>query len=114
MVMSSVAERFTDPGEAYRRRHVLMCRPDYFAVSYEINPWMHTSVPVDRRLATRQWETIVRTYEALGHTVELVDPVLGLPDMVFAANSGLVIDGRVYAAKFRYAERQGEEAPYAR
>jgi N-dimethylarginine dimethylaminohydrolase len=111
--MSSVAERFTDPGEAYRRRHVLMCRPEYFAVSYEINPWMHTTVPVDRRLAVKQWETIVRTYEALGHTVEFVDPVLGLPDMVFAANSGLVIGGRVYAARFRYPERQGEEAPYA-
>jgi N-dimethylarginine dimethylaminohydrolase len=113
MTLSSVAERYSDAGEAYRRRHVLMCRPDYFAVSYEINPWMHTGVPVDRRLATRQWETIVRTYESLGHTVEFVDPVLGLPDMVFAANSGLVLDGRVYAAKFRYAERQGEEAPYA-
>ena len=30
---------------------------------------------------------LVRTYEALGHTVEFVDPVLGLPDMVFAANA---------------------------
>jgi N-dimethylarginine dimethylaminohydrolase len=113
MAMSVVAERLPDPGEAYRRRHVLMCRPEYFAVSYEINPWMHTTVPVDRRLAVKQWERIVRTYEALGHTVEFVDPVLGLPDMVFAANSGLVIDGRVYLAKFRYPERAGEEGPYA-
>ncbi|MEY2417415.1 MAG: hypothetical protein QOG90_95 [Actinomycetota bacterium] len=113
MAMSSVAQRCSDPGEAYRPRHVLMCRPAFFAVSYEINPWMHAGVPVDRRVATRQWETIVRTYEALGHTVEFVEPVLGLPDMVFAANSGLVVDGRVYAAKFRFAERQGEEAPYA-
>ena len=112
MAMSVVAERYPEPGDAYRRRHVLMCRPDYFAVSYEINPWMHTGVPVDRRLALRQWEQIVRTYEALGHTVEFVDPVLGLPDMVFAANSGVVIDGRVYLAKFRYPERRGEEAPY--
>jgi N-dimethylarginine dimethylaminohydrolase len=98
--------------DAYRPRHVLMCCPEYFAVSYEINPWMHTSVPVDRRLAIKQWESIARTYERLGHTVELVDPVLGLPDMVFAANSGLVLNNEVYLAKFRYPERAGEETPY--
>ena len=33
--------------------------------------------------------------------------------MVFAANSGLVLDGRVYLANFRHAEREGEEDPYA-
>jgi N-dimethylarginine dimethylaminohydrolase len=90
-----------------------MCRPDYFAVSYVINPWMDTSVPVDRRLAIKQWETIARTYERLGHTVECIDPVLGLPDMVFAANSGLVVGDEVYLAKFRYPERRGEESAYA-
>jgi N-dimethylarginine dimethylaminohydrolase len=113
MSISAVAERFVDSGEAYRRRHVLMCRPEYFAVSYEINPWMHTSVPVDRRLAIKQWEQLVRVYKSLGHTVELIEPVLGLPDMVFAANSGVVVDGEVYLAKFRYPERRGEEHPYA-
>lgn len=100
--------------EAYRPRRVLMCPPEFFTVSYEINPWMKRTVPVDRRLAMRQWRALVRTYESLGHTVEFVDPVLGLPDMVFAANAGLVIDGRVYPAKFRHPERQGEESPYAR
>ena len=113
MSISAVAERIADTGEAYRRRHVLMCRPEYFAVSYEINPWMHTSVPVDRKRAIKQWERLVRVYKALGHTVELIEPVLGLPDMVFAANSGLVVDGEVYLARFRYPERRGEEHPYA-
>ncbi len=113
MTINAVAERIADPGEAYRRRHLLMCRPEYFAVSYEINPWMRTSVPVDRRLAIKQWERLVRVYKALGHTVDLIDPVLGLPDMVFAANSGLAVDGEVYLAKFRYPERRGEEHPYA-
>lgn len=99
--------------EAYRPRRMLMCPPEFFTVSYEINPWMHRAVPVDRRLAMRQWRDLVRAYESLGHTVEFIEPVLGLPDMVFAANSGLVIDGAVYPAKFRYPERQGEESPYA-
>jgi N-dimethylarginine dimethylaminohydrolase len=108
----SVAEQYAPHPDAYRARRVLMCRPEYFAVSYEINPWMHTAVPVDRRLAIKQWEAIERTYAALGHRVELIDPVLGLPDMVFAANSGLVLDDAVYLAKFRYPERAGEEHPY--
>ncbi len=111
--MSLHATTHAQAADSYRRRHVLMCRPEYFAVSYEINPWMDTTVPVDRRRAVRQWEQLVRTYRELGHTVEVIDPVLGLPDMVFAANSGLVVNGAVYLANFRYAEREGEEDPYA-
>lgn len=99
--------------DAYRPRHLLMCRPEYFAVSYEINPWMNTTIPVDRKRALKQWDALVRVYESLGHTIEFIDPVLGLPDMVFAANSGLVVDGQVYPARFHYAERSGEEDPYA-
>ncbi len=91
-----------------------MCRPEYFAVSYEINPWMHTTIPVDHRRALKQWDRLVRVYEELGHAIEFIEPVRGLPDMVFAANSGLVIDGQVYPARFKFAERQGEEDPYAK
>jgi N-dimethylarginine dimethylaminohydrolase len=111
--MTVALTRIPPASVGYRPRHVLMCPPEFFTVSYEINPWMHRTVPVDRKLAMRQWNTLVRVYEALGHTVEFVEPVLGLPDMVFAANGGLVVDGRVYPAKFRHAERQGEESPYA-
>ncbi len=100
-------------GDAYRPRHLLMCRPEYFAVSYEINPWMNSTIPVDHRRALKQWDRLVRVYEALGHRVELIDPVPDLPDMVFAANSGLVVGGEVYPARFRFAERRGEEDPYA-
>ncbi|MDP1794162.1 MAG: hypothetical protein Q8K63_08490, partial [Acidimicrobiales bacterium] len=84
----TVAISRTPVANAYRPRRMLMCPPAFFTVSYEINPWMHRSVPVDRRLAMRQWSALVRAYEALGHTVECIEPVLGLPDMVFAANSG--------------------------
>ena len=47
----------------------------------------------DRDLAVRQWETLRQTYLALGHEVEVIDPEPGLPDMVFAANGGLVDRG---------------------
>ena len=75
-------------------RRYLMCRPTYFAVDYAINPWMDPSAPVDRDRAVAQWETLRRVYLDLGHTVELIDPVPGLPDMVFAANGATVVDGR--------------------
>ncbi|HEX6869798.1 MAG TPA: amidinotransferase [Micromonosporaceae bacterium] len=91
-------------------RRYLMCRPTHFAVDYEINPWMDSSVPVDADLAVEQWTTLRDTYRSIGHTVEEIEPVPGLPDMVFAANGATVIDGIVYGAQFRYPER-AEEAP---
>ena len=69
-----------------------MTRPTHFAVEYAINPWMDTSESVDTALAVRQWERLVQTYRSLGHTVQLVEPIPGLPDMVYAANGGLVLD----------------------
>jgi N-dimethylarginine dimethylaminohydrolase len=89
-------------------RHYLMCPPTYFRVDYAINPWMDPAAPVDPDLAMRQWEALRRTYEVLGHRVDLLDPVPGLPDMVFAANGALVVDGRVYGARFANAEREAE------
>src|SRR5262249_40905888 len=38
----------------------------------------------------------------------------GLPDMVFAANAGTVIDGAVLGARFRNAERAAEADHYRR
>ena len=93
-------------------RHYLMCRPTYFTVSYEINPWMDRSRPVDTPLAVAQWERLRDTYLDLGHTVETIDPVPGLPDMVYAANGATVVDGLVYSARFRHPERQAEGPAY--
>lgn len=93
-------------------RHYLMCRPTYFAVSYTINPWMDPAVPVDRDRAMRQWETLRDAYRALGHTVSFIEPVPGLPDMVFAANGGLVVDGKALGARFAKPQRAAEAAAY--
>lgn len=91
-----------------QRRRYLMCRPEHFTVSYSINPWMEPSRPTDTAKAVRQWQTLYDTYLALGHEVELIDQVEGLPDMVYTANGGFVIDGLAYAPKFRFVERQAE------
>lgn len=93
-------------------RRYLMCRPTYFAVDYVINPWMDTSVPVDADLAVRQWTALRETYRDLGHTVEEIDPIPGLPDMVFAANGATVIDGLAYGAQFRFPQRAPEAPAY--
>jgi N-dimethylarginine dimethylaminohydrolase len=91
-----------------------MCPPRYFTVNYAINPWMDPSRPVDAARAMAQWTALVDTYRALGHTVEVADPEPGLPDMVFAANAGTVIDGAVLGARFRNAERAAEAEHYRR
>ncbi|MCL9761459.1 arginine deiminase-related protein [Frankia sp. AiPa1] len=70
--------------------------------------------PVDVVRACAQWEALRALYLDLGHTVELIDPLPGLPDMVFAANGGLVVDGRALGVRFRHPQRRGEEAPYLR
>lgn len=91
---------------------VLMCRPEHFTVSYRINPWMHPEDPTDTSLALHQWSVLYDTYLQLGFTVKLIDSLPGLPDMVYAANGGFVLDGIAYGAKFHYPERQPEGPAY--
>ncbi|KOG32621.1 dimethylargininase [Streptomyces resistomycificus] len=94
------------------RRHYLMCRPTYFDVTYAINPWMDPGKPVDTGLAIAQWEGLRRLYQDHGHTVDLIEPVEGLPDMVFAANGATVVDDRVLVARFRHPQRAAEAPAY--
>jgi len=94
-------------------RHYLLCPPTYFDVRYSINPWMDPSRAVDRSRAASQWSTLVESYRALGHRVDLLDPVPGLPDMVYAANGATVLDGRVLQARFANPQREPEAAAHA-
>ncbi len=102
----------TAPTRVATRRSVLMCRPDFFTVSYRINPWMNPEDPTDTSVAVRQWETLYAKYLELGFEVQLIDGIAGLPDMVYAANGGYVLDGIAYGAKFQYPERQPEGPAY--
>lgn len=96
-----------DTGLAWGRRY-LMCPPDHFSVAYEINPWMRAEVVADPDRAHDQWETLVRTLRDAGAEVEVLEPVPGLPDLVFTANAGIVNGDQFVPARFRHAERQGE------
>jgi N-dimethylarginine dimethylaminohydrolase len=89
-----------------------MCPPEHFAVTYAINPWMRPEVPVDAAAALRQWAVLRQAYLELGHEVQTIEPVPGLPDMVFAANGATVVDGTVLGARFRYPQRAGEAGAY--
>jgi len=93
-------------------RSYLMCPPAYFAVTYSINPWMQPDQPTDPVRAMRQWTQLRQIHLELGHTVQTIDPVPRLPDMVFAANGATVIDGKVLGVRFRFAEREAEAGAY--
>jgi N-dimethylarginine dimethylaminohydrolase len=99
---------------AVRTRQFLMCPPRHFAVVYSINPWMHPARAADSRLAVRQWEVLRTAYEQAGHSVETIAPQRGLPDMVFAANSAIVLDGTAFLARFHHPQRKAEAPVYER
>ena len=110
--MTLVNPSTSAPSRVPTKRTVLMCRPNYFTVVYRINPWMDPQLPTDTALAVSQWEELYRTYLDLGFDVQLIDPIAGLPDMVYAANGGFVIDNIAYGASFTYPERQPEGPAY--
>jgi arginine dihydrolase len=94
-------------------RHYAMTPPQFFAVDYAINPWMEIDTPVDVSVALAQWTHLRDTYLRLGHKVDLVAAVAGLPDMVYAANGGLIMGGAAVVARFKYPQRQHESTAYA-
>src|SRR5713101_4884991 len=91
----------------------LMCRPEHFAVSYSINPWMDPkSWARDKRAhfaAAREWRRLHANLLELGAGIELVPSAPGLPDLVFTANAGVVLNRQVLLARFRHPQRRREE-----
>lgn len=104
--------RCCDDRDVQRRTTVLMCRPDYFDVSYRINPWMEPDEEVNVARAVTQWESLRDTYTSLDVEVAEIDPIRGLNDMVFAANGAFVLDGVAYGAKFTVSQRADEAPAY--
>jgi N-dimethylarginine dimethylaminohydrolase len=93
----------------------LMTDPACFDVCYQINPWMRPDAWRDDpaaclAAANAASAELRRALQALGARVETIGAVQGLPDLVFPANAAVVLDGRALLARFRYPERQGEEA----
>ena len=92
---------------------LLVCPPDYFRIDYEINPWMRRANVVDPAIAVRQWHRLMEVLECdVGAVLERMTPVAGLPDLVFTANAGIVVGRKAVPSRFRYPERQREEAHF--
>jgi lysine-ketoglutarate reductase/saccharopine dehydrogenase-like protein (TIGR00300 family) len=88
---------------------ILMCSPDHYDVDYVINPWMEGNIHKSSRdRAAEQWHKLHHVLKDLA-VVDLVQPQLGVPDMVFTANAGLVLGENVVLSRFFHKERQGEE-----
>jgi N-dimethylarginine dimethylaminohydrolase len=111
-VSNSVPATQAAPVRTATKRTILMCKPTHYTVSYRINPWMHPEDPTDTSKAVEQWQRLYDIYDELGYEIHLIDPIDGLPDMVYAANGGFVLDGIAYGAKFQYPERQPEGPAY--
>lgn len=88
-----------------------MCRPLYFQVNYQINPWMKPG-SVNTENALNQWSKLVETYKKLRVNVNILDQEKGLPDMVFAADQGISVGNKILVSNFRHKERRGESAFY--
>lgn len=92
---------------------LFMCPPEYYGIEYEINPWMSIQRQADPVLAQRQWQALYDfLVNELEVKVELIEPVKGLPDMVFTANAGLARNGTFISSNFRNKERRGESPHY--
>ncbi|MCW2944092.1 MAG: amidinotransferase [Actinoallomurus sp.] len=108
MTMQTLARDGAGISAGRPARTYLMCPPTHFGVHYAINAWMDPATRVDRVRAMAEWERLRATYVSLGHNVFVLDPVEGLPDMVFAANGATVVGGMVLGARFRHPERARE------
>ena len=115
--------------------HILMCPPDFYGIHYEINPWMDMARQAEHSVAVEQWNALHRIILDAGTKVSLLEPVSGLPDLVFTANAAMIYRSRTdipvrhkdaqsggtdkivrptaLMSRFRYRQRQGEE-PYNR
>lgn len=94
------------------RARVLMCAPAQYGVHYTINPWMRPQSDDALRVpALSQWRRLRAALSAHAD-IELVEPLPGLPDMVFTANAGFVLGDKVVPSNFRHAERRGEQDPF--
>ncbi len=71
---------------------VLFGDPTHFDVEYVINPHMAAHVGgVDKAAAYRQWVALKAVYEQLGYNINVLEPVVGLPDLCFIANQSFPV-----------------------
>jgi N-dimethylarginine dimethylaminohydrolase len=92
---------------------VVMCTPAFYAIEYEINPWMNRNRQSDSLSAHEQWRALYQLLtDRLDVDVSLIDPMPGLPDMVFTANAGFVWKDKFIVSNYRHKVRRPEAAHF--
>lgn len=99
----------TTPRNNRQQPWILMCPPDFYGIEYEINPWMSRARGSDLALAREQWSALRAKLEGAGARVSLLEPIAGLPDLVFTANAAIIYRDTAIISRFRHTQRQGEE-----
>jgi len=90
---------------------LLMCPPTYYDRTVGIDPWSNVRKRINLKVARAQWDLLYKILtERIGADVDLLQPVKGLPDMVFAAHGGIVEKNIFVKSNFRQRERQPEAA----
>ncbi len=96
----------------------LMVEPSHFRVDYAINPFMHLDDQPDPGRTRAEWLAIIDAIRGAGGTVEVLEQRPDAPDMVYAMNLGLALEGQpespdgrgssVVLSHMRYPERRME------
>lgn len=88
----------------------LMCRPDHFKIGYTINPWMKPEAWEDGDWfnAVNEWVALVAVLKEAGAEIAFIEPQPDLPDLVFTANHGVVLNSKFMAPCFKCPERKPE------
>ena len=102
-----------------RQPSFLMTDPSLYDVAYRINPWMKpgdwSANPAANRQAAIAASAALRiALEDSGADITIIPAQPGVPDLVFPANAAVMLDGKVLLARFRHAERSGEEPHFRR
>ena len=96
------------------KERFLMCAPQHFEVAYVINPWMEGNIARGSNpVAMQQWDALATLLRRVAQ-VDCISAREGVPDLVFTANAGLVLEMKVLLSHFRHAERRPEQAYFAR
>lgn len=90
-------------------KKLLMCSPEFFGVSYDINPWMSDNIgKVNHSLAVQQWNALYHQLSKIAR-VDVLPGIENLPDLVFTANAGFVNNTTAIVSTFLMQQRQPEE-----
>ena len=91
-------------------KDILVCRPSFYGMEYEINPLMQLRTNVNKNKSIEQWNNLCDRLKEHGSKVKNLKPRKGLPDMVFTSNGGLYLKDQdiLILSKFRHEERAKE------